>query len=339
MTYSAANDLALSPLTRPEISVNDVLFDVETVPLEAVLHGAKGEIRVKVLGKKALLHATSRAVLGVVSHGYRVVPNREALDLGFKACERAFPGISPAEWEATRVAAPRSLSYASIDLNHRTHVLNLLGLGVMDDDPYTPFLRVTNSFNGSRALRFDFGFMREHCRNGVVFEKDVATVKVAHGAREFARLDVQAATINLAGKWEQFTGFVSKVRALSVTVEDSERLIDTLLRVTKCDPESPGWRKDEEGILRQDIRGRLAGYREELGGNAYAVFNVVTDLAARPPRLRIFNKERSTLEERAGRWLRRITADAAKPEFDWITHIAGLADGVISAPRAIPGRS
>lgn len=56
-----------------------------------------------------------------------------------------------------------------------------------------------------------------------------------------------------------------------MTVEDSERLIDTLFRLPKCDPESPGWRIDEEGILRQDIRGRLDGHRDELGWNAYAV--------------------------------------------------------------------
>ncbi len=92
-------------------------------------------------------------------------------------------------------------------------------------------------------------------------------------------------------------------------------------------------------MIQQDIGTRLANYREELGGNAYAVFNVVTDLAARPPELRTFNKERSTLEERAGRWLRRIAVNSADPKFDWSTHIASLSEGVISEPRAIPGQA
>jgi hypothetical protein len=63
----------------------------------------------------------------------------------------------------------------------------------------------------------------------------------------------------------------------------------------------------------------------------------VTDLAARPPALRVFNKERSTLEERAGRWLRRVAADAATGKFDWNTHISSLNDGVILPPRTLPG--
>lgn len=92
-------------------------------------------------------------------------------------------------------------------------------------------------------------------------------------------------------------------------------------------------------MIQQEIGARLAGYRDELGGNAYAVFNVVTDLAARPPGLRTFNKERSTLEERAGRWLRRIAADSASPNFNWTKHIAKLSEGVISEPRSILGRS
>ena len=339
MIHSTEDTLVFTPRTRPEMTVADVLFDVEPVQLEAVLHRPKGDIRVQVPGKKALLHATSSVVLGVVSQHYRVVPNREAIDLGLRVCQRAFPGVSPVEWEVTRAAAPRTLSYASVDLNHRTHVLNLLGMGGSGDDPYTPFVRVTNSFNGSRALRFDFGFMRAHCRNGVIFEKDVATVKVSHGVRELAQLDIQGATINLKGKWEQFAGFVAKVRALDLSIEDSQRVVFALLRMPKIDSDSQNWRREDEEVLRHDVRGRLAGYRDELGGNAYAVFNVVTDLAARPPDLRIFNKERSTLEERAGRWLRRIAADSAKRDFNWNTHIAGLADGVISEPRVIPGRA
>jgi hypothetical protein len=37
-------------------------------------------------------------------------------------------------------------------------------------------VRITNSYNGSRALQLDVGFLREHCGNGVIFEQQAATL-------------------------------------------------------------------------------------------------------------------------------------------------------------------
>lgn len=59
-------------------------------------------------------------VLGVVSRDYQVVTNHEAVQIAREVCAKAFPGIAPLEWEAKRASAPRTLSYAFIDLMHRT---------------------------------------------------------------------------------------------------------------------------------------------------------------------------------------------------------------------------
>lgn len=148
---------------KRETSVQNLLFDVDQVPVEAVI-GTNGHTRrINIPSKKALIHQGTGNVLGVVGRDYRVVTNREAVNLAQEVCGKAFPGLSSVEWEAKRAAAPRTLSYAHIDLMHRTHVLNYMGSDVGQADPYTPFLRVTNSFNGARALRFDVGFMRKHC--------------------------------------------------------------------------------------------------------------------------------------------------------------------------------
>jgi hypothetical protein len=91
--------------------------------------GSNGHTRrLTIPGKKALINQRSGQVLGVVSRDYRVVTNQEAVDLAREACGIAFPGISAMEWEAKRASAPRTLSYAHIDLMHRTHVLSLFAL-------------------------------------------------------------------------------------------------------------------------------------------------------------------------------------------------------------------
>jgi Domain of unknown function (DUF932) len=188
---------------KPGISIQDLLFGVDQVPVEAVI-GTNGHTnRITIPGKKALINQHSGQVLGVVSRDYRVVTNQEAVELASEACGIAFPGISPMEWEAKRASAPRTLSFAHIDLMHRTHVLNYYDTAVGKNDPFTPFLRVTNSFNGARALRFDIGFMRKHCSNGVIFEEEVATIRASHSKEALAQLKDEIKSRSLPKMWEE----------------------------------------------------------------------------------------------------------------------------------------
>jgi hypothetical protein len=127
---------------KPDIAIADLLFGVAQVPVEAVI-GTDGHTRrLTIPGKKALINQHTGQVLGVVSRDYRVVTNQEAVDLAREACGIAFPGISPLEWEAKRASAPRTLSYAHIDLMHRTHVLNYWDHEIKKDDPFTPLKKL-----------------------------------------------------------------------------------------------------------------------------------------------------------------------------------------------------
>ena len=138
---------------KTDISIQDLLFGVDQVPVEAVL-GTNGHTRrICIPGKKALVNQRTGHILGVVSRDYRVVTNLAAVNLAREACGIAFPDVSPMEWEAERASAPRNLSYAHIDLMHRTHVLNYWKNEIQKDDPHTPFLRLINFQNGISAIR------------------------------------------------------------------------------------------------------------------------------------------------------------------------------------------
>ncbi len=285
-----------------DISVESLLFGVEQVPIEAV--GARG--RVLVPGKKALLNAANGMVLGVVSRDYKVVTNQEAVQIAREVCAKAFPGIAPLEWEAKRASAPRTLSYAFIDLMHRTHVLNYMGNEGDESDPFTPFLRVTNSFNGARALRFDIGFLRQHCSNGVIFEEKVATFTAAHNAEALEKLKLEITARSLDQLWREFTDFIGSVRSVTMSAEQSEHALAAVLHLPAFNEGDSEARREGIEALNQDTGVRLTGYRSALGENAYAVFNTLTDIAARPPESRYFQKDRDTLEKRAGRWLKQL---------------------------------
>ncbi len=312
---------------KPRFALQDVLFDVDTAAVEAVVSHGVGfpPTRCRVPAKQALVHRPSGRILGIVGTGYRIVTNREALDLAHTVCARAFPGVTAHEWAPTRVIAPQTLSYASIDLHHRAHVLNLSFADRTRDDPYTPFVRVTNSFNGSRALRFDFGFIRSHCTNGCIFERDLASLVVTHARDAIAGLDVKVNAFPLDEKWRQFSAMIHTLKTTPVTPPIAHELIAALLTLAPADHCRTERQRAEHTQVVQEIGRRHASYETELGANAYAVFNTVTDFAARPFESGSFNRAPATLEQRAGTWLRTVTTDLTKASpLDWQVHLTAL---------------
>src|SRR5690606_8204993 len=128
-----------------------------------------------------------------------IVTNRDALDLCRRLCEQVFPDSNPGEWELADASGTKSRSRVALDIKHRTHVMNLWDNVGGTSDIHTPFMRVTNSYNGRRALRFDLGFMRKHCSNGVIFEEKVATVTAAHTKDALAKLDLSKMAADFEG--------------------------------------------------------------------------------------------------------------------------------------------
>jgi hypothetical protein len=250
-----------------ETSVQDLLFDVDQVPIEAVVGSNGSTRRISIPGKKALVNKLTGLVLGVVSRDCRVVTNQEAVKLAQEVCEKAFPGLSSVEWEAKRAAAPRTLSYAFIDLMHKTHVLNYWDSEIKKDDPFTPFIRVTNSFNGARALRFDIGFMRKHCSNGVIFEEEVATIKASHSKEALAQLKIEITSRSLPQMWNEFSIFLTSVRSISMDTDQSNLALNTVLRLPEPKPEDKKARAEGLKALSLDLSTRLTGYQKELGPN------------------------------------------------------------------------
>ena len=71
--------------------LDDVLFPVEEQPVFAVIRTKSGERRLPVPDKKAIVNAKTDRVLGVVSRGYRLVTNRQALGWAYQCCRTLFP--------------------------------------------------------------------------------------------------------------------------------------------------------------------------------------------------------------------------------------------------------
>lgn len=280
------------------------MFDIEEAPVEVPLEVNGQTHRVKVPTKKALVAVDTGKVVGIVSKGYQVVTNTAAVQLCQRLCGKVFPSTKALEWELGDAKGTRARTRVSLDLKHRAHVMNLWDLPGDVKEAYTPFVRVTNSYNGLRALRFDVGFMRSHCSNGVVFEEDVVTIKAAHTKDAIAGLNFDGLRANFTDLEQRFRETLERVRAFPMTPKQGIEVVKIVTGWPSPSNDMTSRRADELKALDEDLNTRNDAYFEELGENSYAAFNVMTDIATRPPVSFLIRRDSPMLQRRAGRWLK-----------------------------------
>ena len=300
-------------------------FPIEEAPVFTTVTRNGNARDVRVPHKKALIAADTGHIVGIVGAGYKVFTNEQAVTLCHKFCLEAFPDTTPAEWTFVEGHGPGTRSWAAMDIHHRAHAMNLWGNEGGASETFTPFVRITNSYNGSRALRIDVGFLREHCSNGVIFEQEAATLTVPHTRQGIHSLKVARPFAGMAALRDEFRKTLAAVRAVAITPEQGRTLVRQVTGWPQLAEESKPWERDEQAKLDADLETRLHGYFEEIGENAYAAFNTMTDIASRPPQSPRFRRDRPTLERRAGAWLRHFNASAAGPGFNIAGYLAELA--------------
>lgn len=318
------------------------LFPIEEAPVFASV-SVDGKIKhVRAPHKKALIASDTGSILGIVGNSYRVFTNQQAVELCQQFCRDAFPDTTPSEWLFEIGHGPKTRSWAAMDIRHRSHTMNLMGIQGGISDTYTPFARITNSYNGTRALRIDVGFMRHHCENGVIFEEQAAKVSVPHTREGIHAIKIASPFKGMAALCDKFRETVNGVRAVGCTRDEARSLVRMVVGWPQLSENpNPIERADQE-ILDADLEARLHRYHKELGENAYAAFNTMTDIAARPPMSNRFRRDRPNLERRAGAWLRDFKNVSTRPGFTIPGHLDELAGGQspsrVTAPqfRGIP---
>jgi hypothetical protein len=308
----------MARLTR----LDDVIFPVAEHPVFASIDDPAGEIRISVPDKKAIVDCASNRVLGIVSRGYRLVTNREALDWAFQCCKAVFPETNSSEWEVKTVDAPSTASYCRTDLVHNLVTLNFEGAL----DVFGPFIRVTNSYNGLRALAFDIGFARMICTNGVIFPEKVINFTFIHSRREIQEeIHFQVASEKLADLKVSFQNYVATLRDCPVPREDFERFVCGVLALRRPEPfELDTHEADDWNALVTHIANLCNPYVADLGENAYAIFNAVTEFASHPPANRLVRRERHSLQKSAGEWVSSFNNECSQPGFDLAAYISRL---------------
>jgi len=297
--------------------LDDVLFPVEECPVFVAVPGEPGNRWLAAPNKKAIVNLASRRVLGVVSRDYQLVTNREALDWAYECCRHVFPNTNSAKWDVSATDGPSTGGHCRIDLVHRTAALDFGDVRPgQRPEAFGPFIRVTNSYNGLRALAFDIGFYRKVCQNGLIAPDTIVQFKFAHQRNLEMGIRFEVARDRLAKLQTKMSDQFASLKKCTVPRTAFEPMVRAALMIHPLKSTRPGTCEAHEwASLDAHIQELCNRYECELGETGYAVLNAMTDFASRPPRNRHLHRDRHGLQRLAGTWLTTFTHECAQPSF------------------------
>ena len=266
----------------------------------------------------AVVSDDRREVFAIVTEDYQLVSNLQAYEIGRRAFALVFGDDAAVRLKLFNVTMPATRSWAHIDLT-----ADSLEFAPIDKDRWLPFLRVTNSYNRSRALGFTVGVCRSICTNGMIFGEESLKLKVAHATDvDLERRLVEA----FAHRRFDVAGCRDKLEKLTRLSVPQERFPAGMLEILEVKPpaELPrnGARRDGWLRLGRCLRGLGEKYRKDLGGNAYALVNAASEYAGDTKAPLMSPARVDALQFRCGRWVDRVLerygpALASRPVVDF----------------------
>lgn len=308
-------------------SLSDILFPVKEQPVFVCIKTGVGEQWASITDKKAIVNQNTGRVLGVVGRGYRLISNSEALELGYACCQAVFPETKKAEWGVATIDAPRSAGHCHIDLQHNTAALDFSLLAPRDrPEAFGPYIRVTNSYNTRRALAFNIGFQRKVCSNGLILPESIIRFSFPHSGKNIENaVQFAIARARLNQMKLSIESYMDALKQADLSGDLFASLLYAVLAIPRATPKKSEQPTEESLDLEAHIADLCTRYAGELGENAYAAFNAITDFASHPPQSRLVRRDRHSYQRRAGKWLADFAASAPAKPFDWEKYIDSLS--------------
>lgn len=312
-------------MTNRVTDYTNLLFEVRLVPVYAELTKGDGQSLQCIPGRRAVVSCDDDRILSVVGQGYQLVSNSDALEYARQCCATAFPECRAHEWEVIAADAPMSRGHCHIDLAHKTKNLNFESVDAgRRPDVYGPYVRVTNSYNRTRALGFDIGFMRKVCKNGLILDQSSVRFSFNHNTRRLPdRIRFEISKKRFQKLRAKFLAFLKPLRDCGIPRRCFGPITRSVLRIEEPKRVSRQGYK-AWGRLQEQVESLCDKYVRELDETAYALLNVITDIASRPSDVGLNRRERHSLQRTAGAWLAEFSAECRKGDFDAARYVGKL---------------
>ena len=266
----------------------------------------------------AVVDVQRNEVFAMVTEEYDLVTNEQALEVGRDCFRVVFELTEVDKMQLYNVIMPQSRSFCHMDFVHQDAEHDYF-----ENDPWTPFLRITNSYNKTKLLQFDLGFCRGICRNGLIFGKENIIFKRSHSRSTEKHLREQF--VLRRGTFAKLEKeFRESLKTLRVNPFPRGFVWPLVCKVFDIKiPSDTASAKTRENFdrRRSEVAALTAKYFDALGDNGYAALNVLTEYATRPPVEVSPDVRINALQIASGIWMEDFSRQIQRPTFSFVDYL------------------
>ena len=301
--------------------LNEVFFPVEEQPIS---WGNFMGSSIRIPGYKAIIDRETKRTLSVVSSKYRLVSNLEAYSIADYVVQTVFEGKTLEDFECYNILMPKSKGSCRIDLIIPNNFNKLFG---NKDESWTPFVRISNSYNRTMTLRYEIGFCRWICMNGVIFGQTGIDFSITHtGSITRKEIDhliraAQSRIGSIESLWSLFEQKMEKLKGIALPSSSALAIYCKAFDIiVKEDNLSEAQKEILANRTRQIVKSSK-DYFKEIGNNAYAMMNVMTDFASFPEWTKSPSQYVDGYQRKVGKWVDDFIEEYDKQEFSLSAYI------------------
>lgn len=302
-------------------NLHDAFFPVSEEPIS--WSEFMGQSR-RIPGYKAIVDKSTGKTLSVVSSRYRLVLNQEAYEMADYVVQAIFEGKTLKDFECFNILMPKSKGSCRIDLIIPNNFNVLFG---NKTESYTPFVRISNSYNRTMVLKYEIGFCRWICKNGCIFGQTGITFSITHsGHITYNDIDkliekAKKSIGNIGSMWSAFEMKMEDLRAISLPISSA---LPIYCKAFGVNVKKDNLIESQKQILASKAKQIVkAGniYFKEMGNNAYAMMNVLTDFASFPEWTSNPGNYVDGYQHKVGKWVDDFLTEAKKEGFSLSKYI------------------
>ena len=304
--------------------INKAFFNVDLADLQVNI----GYAWQKVKDYRAVVNIDEGYVISVVTNNYHLVTNRQAYDIANHVVREMFTGASINDFECFNVVMPQSKGSCRIDLIMPSSKESPFG---DKSDPWTPFVRISNSYNKTLKLHYEIGFCRWICLNGVIFDQKGIDVSLSHSTKIseekiIKQIKKQAGRLqSVQDMWNELKLKLNLLREIEMTSSMALPMFCRAFNITIDKKEIKQPKKDELRAKAKLVKKLSEDYFKEMGNNAYAIFNVLTDYATYPDYAPNTYMTIHSNQRTVGNWADELIKKSSNNNFSMSEFIGGTA--------------
>lgn len=303
----------------------NLLFNISLVKLKL---DHNDDLFVKALNNKpvkdykAVVNLENEEIFSVVSNDYDLIPNRTAFIEG-KRLFRKLTGIEEDGLRPFKVVSSKRRTFCHVDFVNQNY--NPIKF---KQDTWLPFLRVTNSYNKTYLLRYQIGFVRALCSNGLIFDEESIVLKKAH-IKSNGDFEVDA-EIRADRFRELKNSFINSMDGLfkynvprKHVLSLAYKILSLKFQVTNSIENIRNKALEQQKAFETKVDELTNQYYEELEPTAYAVLNVLTDLISHENYDVIpnYSGRESGLQKKTYEWARSFPDEINRKDFSWSQYL------------------